>query len=63
MLVPAGLVDGGGDIRLSSRVSAELVGFVGLCAPRVGIRFAGRKVAHYGQPFLGASLGLAIGVF
>jgi hypothetical protein len=63
VLVPAGLVDVGGALRLSSRVSAELVGFVGLCAPRVGIRFAGRPVAHYGQPFLGASLGVAIGVF
>jgi hypothetical protein len=63
VLVPAGLVDVGGALRLSSRVSAELVGFVGVCAPRVGIRFAGRPVAHYGQPFLGASLGLAIGVF
>jgi hypothetical protein len=63
VLVPAGLVDVGGAVRLSSRVSAELVGFVGVCAPRVGIRFAGRPVAHYGQPFFGASLGLAIGVF
>ena len=63
VLVPAGLVDVGGALRLSSRVSAEVVGFVGLCAPRVGIRFAGRPVAHYGQPFFGASFGLAIGVF
>lgn len=63
VLVPAGLVDVGGAFRLSPRISAELVGFVGLCAPRVGVRFAGRPVAHYGQPFFGASLGLAIGVF
>lgn len=63
VLVPAGLVDVGGALRLSPRVSAELVGFVGLCAPRIGVRFAGRPVAHYGQPFLGASLGLAVGVF
>jgi hypothetical protein len=63
VLVPAGLVDVGGGVRLSSRVSAELVGFVGLCVPRVGIRFAERPVAHYGRPFVGASVGLAIGVF
>jgi hypothetical protein len=63
VLVPAGLFEAGGAYRLSPRVSAELVGFVGLCAPRVGVRFAGRSVAQYGQPFLGASLGLAVGVF
>jgi hypothetical protein len=63
VLVPAGLVDVGAGLRLSSRVSAEFVGFMGLCVPRVGIRFAERPVAHYGQPFLGASVGLAIGVF
>lgn len=63
VLVPAGLFEAGGAYRLSSRVSAELVGFVGVCAPRVGVRFAGRSVAQYGQPFLGASLGLAVGVF
>jgi hypothetical protein len=63
VLVPAGLVEVGAAYRLSPRVSAELVGFAGVCAPRVGVRFAGRSVAQYGQPFLGASLGLAVGVF
>jgi hypothetical protein len=27
------------------------------------VRFAGRTIADFGQPFLGASLGLAVGVF
>jgi hypothetical protein len=63
VLVPAGVVDVGGALRLSPRVSLELTAFVGVCSPRVGVRFAGRSVAHYGQPFLGASVGLALGVF
>jgi hypothetical protein len=63
VLVPAGLLEAGAAYRLSPRISAELVGFVGVCAPRVGVRFAGRSVAQYGRPFFGASLGMAIGVF
>jgi hypothetical protein len=63
VLVPAGLIEAGGAYRLSPRVSAELAGFVGVCSPRVGVRFAGRSVAQYGQPFMGVSLGVAVGVF
>lgn len=63
VLVPAGLVEVGAAYRLSPRVSAELIGFAGVCAPRIGVRFAGRSVASYGQPFFGGSLGVAVGVF
>jgi hypothetical protein len=63
VLVPAALVETGAAWRLSSRVSAELRGFIGSCAPRVGVHFDGESVAAYGQPFLGASLGVAVGVF
>jgi hypothetical protein len=63
VLVPAGMLQTGAALRLSPRVSAELRAFVGACAPRVGVRFANRTVADYGQPFVGASLGAAIGVF
>ncbi|HEX2874648.1 MAG TPA: hypothetical protein VHP33_25525 [Polyangiaceae bacterium] len=63
VLVPAGMLQTGVALRLSPRVSAELRAFVGACAPRVGVRFANQSVAHYGQPFVGVSLGAAIGVF
>jgi hypothetical protein len=63
VLVPAGMLEAGAGVRLSPRVAVELRAFVGGCAPRVGVRFAGQTVARYGQPFLGASLGLAVGVF
>lgn len=63
VLVPAGLAEAGAALRLGPRMSAELQGFVGVCAPRVGVRFAGRTVADFGQPLFGASLGLAVGVF
>jgi hypothetical protein len=63
VLVPAGMLQAGAALRLSPRVSAELRGFVGACSPRVGVRFAGRTVADYGQPFFGASLGVGVGVF
>jgi hypothetical protein len=63
VLVPAGLVEAGAALRLGPRASAELQGFVGVCSPRVGVRFAGRTVAEFGQPLFGASLGLAVGVF
>ena len=63
VLVPAGLVQGGAALRLGPRASLELQGFVGVCSPRVGVRIDGRSVASFGQPFSGASLGLAVGVF
>jgi hypothetical protein len=63
VLVPAALVEAGAALRLGPRASLELQGFVGVCSPRVGVRFGGRTVAHFGQPFSGASLGLAVGVF
>jgi hypothetical protein len=63
VLVPAGLFEVGAAWRLSPRVSAELQAFVGACAPRVGVRFAGETVASYGQPFLGGSLGVGVGLF
>jgi hypothetical protein len=63
VLVPAALLETGAAWRVSPRVSAELQAFVGACAPRVGVRFGGETVAHYGQPFLGASLGFGVGLF
>ena len=63
VLVPAAMLESGAAWRLSPRVSAELRAFVGACAPRVGVRFGGQTVAHYGQPFMGASLGVGVGVF
>ena len=63
VLVAAAMFETGAALRLSPRVAAELRGFVGVCSPGVAVRFAGRTVADFGQPFLGASLGLAVGVF
>jgi hypothetical protein len=63
VLVPAALVEAGAALRLGPRASLELQGFVGVCSPRVGVRIDGRSVANFGQPFSGASLGLAVGVF
>jgi hypothetical protein len=63
VLVPAGMFEAGAGLRLAPRVSAELRGFVGACSPRIGVRFGGNRVAHYGQPFFGASLGVSVGVF
>ena len=63
VLVPAGMFEAGAGLRLAPRVSAELRGFVGACSPRIGMRFDGQKVAHYGQLFFGASLGVSVGVF
>jgi hypothetical protein len=63
VLVPAAMLEAGAAWRVLPRVSAELRVFVGACAPRVGVRFAGESVAHYGQPFVGASLGMGVGVF
>ena len=63
VLVPAAMFETGASLRLSPRVNAELRGFIGACSPGVAVRFAGRNVADFGQPFFGASLGLAVGVF
>lgn len=63
VLVPAGMFEMGVSLRLASRFSAELGGFVGACSPRVGVHFKGEHIANYGQPFFGGSLGFAIGVF
>jgi hypothetical protein len=63
VLVPAAMLETGAALRISPRVSAELRAFVGACAPRVGVRFAEETVAHYGQPFIGATLGVGVGVF
>ncbi len=63
VLVPAGLAEAGAAWRLGPRTSVELQGFVGVCSPRVGVRFGGRTVADFGQPLYGVSLGLAVGVF
>lgn len=63
VLVQGGIIEGGAALRLSPRVSAELRGFVGACSPRVAVRIAGREVAEIGQTLLGASLGVAVGVF
>lgn len=63
VLVPAGLLAASGAVRLSSRTVLELRGFAGACASRVAVRFGGRTVADLGQPLLGASLGLAVGLF
>jgi len=63
VLVAAAMFETGAAVRMSPRVTAELRGFVGACSPGVAVRFAGRTVADFGQPFFGASLGLAVGVF
>jgi len=63
VLVAAAMFETGAALQLSPRVAAELRGFVGVCSPGVAVRFAGRTVADFGQPFFGASLGLAVGVF
>jgi hypothetical protein len=63
VLVPAAMFEGGAGLRVAPRVSAELRGFVGVCSPRIGVRFGGESVANYGQPFFGASLGVSVGVF
>ena len=63
VLVPAAVARGGVVLRLSKRLAAELDAFVGLCAPRIGVRFAGNTVASFGQPYVGAALGGSVGVF
>ena len=39
---------------------ASLQGFAGVALPAVAVRFAGREVASYGQPFGSAFLGLGV---
>ena len=63
VLVAAGALEAGAAWRVAPRFALELRGFVGVCAPRVAVRLAGRRAADFGQPFLGASLGGAVGVF
>jgi len=63
VLVPAAKFESMLAWPLSPRVSVELRGFVGVCSPRVVVRLAGRRAADFGQPFAGASLGVAVGVF
>jgi hypothetical protein len=63
VLVPAGIFESAVAWPISRRVSLELRGFIGLCSPGVVVRLAGRRAADFGQPFLGASLGVAVGVF
>jgi hypothetical protein len=63
VLVPAAIFQAGAALRITPRVSAELHGFVGACSPRIAVRIAERKADDFGQPLLGASLGVAVGVF
>ncbi len=63
LLVPAGVFESGAAWKISPRASLELRAFVGVCSPRVAVRLAGRRAADFGQPFVGVSLGGAIGVF
>jgi hypothetical protein len=63
VLVPAAQMQGAAGLRISPRISAELRGFFGTTAPRVGVRFDGRTAASFGQPFVGASLGFGVGIF
>jgi hypothetical protein len=63
VLVPAALLQAGASIRASARVSAEVRAFIGACSPRVAVRIAEQKAADFGQPFVGASAGFALGVF
>lgn len=63
VLVPGAFFGTGAALRLTPRVSAEVRGFVGACSPRVAVRIAERKAADFGQPLVGASVGVAVGVF
>lgn len=63
VLVAAAMARAGVAWRLGARAQVELTGFIGACSPRIGVRFAGRNVADFGQPFFGASLGFGWGVF
>jgi hypothetical protein len=63
VLVAAAMARAGVAWRLGARAQVDLTGFIGACSPRIGVRFAGRNVADFGQPFFGASLGFGWGVF
>jgi hypothetical protein len=63
VLVPAALTRVGGAVELAPRFVAELDVFIGVCAPRIGVRFAGRTRDSFGQPFAGVQAALAVGVF
>ncbi len=63
VLVAAATARAGVAWRLGARTQVELTGFVGACSPRIGVRFAGRTAADFGQPFFGVSLGFGWGVF
>jgi hypothetical protein len=63
VLVPAGVFESAAVWRLSPRATLELRGFVGICSSRVVLRLGGRRAADFGQPFVGLSVGGAVGVF
>lgn len=63
VLVPGALFQAGAALRLTPRVSAEVRGFVGACSPRIAVRIADQKAAELGQPLIGATAGIAVGVF
>ncbi|MDF3071402.1 MAG: hypothetical protein K0R38_7003 [Polyangiaceae bacterium] len=63
VLVPGAIFQAGAGLRLAPRVSAELRGFIGACSPSVAVRIAEQKAASFGQPLVGASIGVAVGVF
>jgi hypothetical protein len=63
LLVAAGVFESGAAWRLSPRALLELRAFVGVCSPRVVIRLADRRAADFGRPFVGVSVGAAVGVF
>jgi hypothetical protein len=63
VLVPAAVLRAAAQLRQGKRWLLELQLFAGFCAPRIGVRFAGREVAEFGQPFYGAGFGGALGVF
>ena len=63
-LVAAATLAGGAglSVRLHPRVRVRGHAFVGVALPRPAVRFAGRDVASWGQPFAGGLLGVEIGV-
>jgi hypothetical protein len=63
-LVAAATLAGGAGLSLwlHDRVRVRGDAFVGVALPRPAVRFAGREVAAWGQPFAGGTLGVEIGV-
>lgn len=63
-LVAAATLAGGAGLSvwLHARVRVRGDAFVGVALPRPAVRFAGREVAAWGQPFAGGTLGVEIGV-